>query len=294
MKTILFIFALPFALCAAVGATAQNSATAPKTDTVILSKTIDGNYKVCRYVVRSESDEGYALHFKINTAQLTPQLDGNNAQMEALAAFLGAADRDSLMHVRAVTITGYASPDGVVAQNNQLAARRAQSLMAYVDQKFGLSKRYKVTTAAVASDWSAARAAIAASEIPHKQQVLTIIDQRDAAPAKEHKLKAMPTSWRYLTAHILPPMRYADVMIDYTRGQLVVQRTLITQPQAAPVVVQKQGCCCVGYVVDDMGVVVEMRDVDVDFKEKIDCSKRRGCKDKIELKEKTRHRGGRK
>ncbi|MEG2612744.1 MAG: hypothetical protein RR971_04575, partial [Alistipes sp.] len=300
VKTILFIFAVPLALCAAVGATAQtrSAVTMPKMDTVILSKTTDGNYNVCRYVVRSESDEGYALHFKINTSQLVPTFDGNTKEMQALCAFLGATNRDSLMSVRGVTITGYASPDGVVAQNNQLAQHRAQSLKTYVDQKYDLSKRYKVTTAAVASDWSAARAAVVASDIPHKQQVLNIIDQRDAAPMKEKKLRALPAAWRYMVSKILPAMRYADVMIDYSKGQLVVQRTLIEHPQPAPqvVAVPQPKCCCRGYVFDNMGIVVEMRDVATDFrrkadgreklefKEKIDCKKRGEYKDKIKFK----------
>lgn len=272
MKTILFTFVLPLALCAAVGATGQtkSAVSVPKADTVMLSETTEGDYFVRKYVVRSDADAGYSLYYKISSSNFVETFKDNSKEVNGLNAFVGSIDRDSLLHVRSVTITGYASPDGPMAMNKKLAKNRAQSLKAYVDKKYGLSKKYNVTTNSVATDWTAAREAIAKSDIPEKQAVLNIIDQRDAAFAKERRLKAMPMVWKYLAANILPSMRYSEIAIAYADGRLVEQRTII--PKSEPVPQPKAVGCCCGcpnpcIVVDESttGILVEMDDVGVDF-----------------------------
>lgn len=271
VKTILFTFALPLAMCAAHGATAQTRSTmsAPKADSVMLSETTDGDYLVRRYMVRSDSDTDYTLRYKISTSTISTNFDGNPTEIKGLDNFIGSMDNDSLMHVRAITITGYASPDGPLALNQRLAKGRAQSLKAYVDKKYGLSKKYEISTSSEASDWNAAREAISRSNVPHKQEVLNIIDQRDAAPAIEQRLKAMPTEvWTYLAEQILPPMRYAEIVISYAEGRIVEQRTLIPQPEV--IIVEEveeicDPCACIDVEESINGIIVEMPDVPVDF-----------------------------
>lgn len=258
-------------MCAAHGATAQTRSTmsAPKADSVMLSETTDGDYLVRRYMVRSDSDTDYTLRYKISTSTISTNFDGNPTEIKGLDNFIGSMDNDSLMHVRAITITGYASPDGPLALNQRLAKGRAQSLKTYVDKKYGLSNKYEISTSSEASDWNDAREAISRSNVPHKQEVLNIIDQRDAAPAIEQRLKAMPTEvWTYLAEQILPPMRYAEIVISYAEGRIVEQRTLIPQPEV--IIVEEveeicDPCACIDVEESINGIIVEMPDVPVDF-----------------------------
>ncbi len=243
--------------------------SAPKADSVMLSETTDGDYLVRRYLVRSDADTGYTLRYKISSSTLTTNFDGNPKEIQGLTDFINSMDRDSLMQVKSVTITGYASPDGPLALNERLAKNRAQSLKTYVDNKFGLSKKYDVKTSSEASDWNAARESIARSNVPDKQTVLNIIDQRDGRDAKEQRLKALPSAvWTYLADQILPPMRYAEIAISYVGGEVVVQRTLIPQPEV--IVVEEveevcDPCACVDVMEGVNGLIVEMPDVPVDF-----------------------------
>lgn len=243
--------------------------SAPKADSVMLSETTDGDYLVRRYMVRSDSDTDYTLRYRISTSTISTNFDGNPAELKGLDNFIGSMDNDSLMHVRSITIKGYASPDGPLALNQRLAKDRAQSLKAYVDKKYGLEKRYNVSTSSEALDWNAAREAIARSNVPQKQEVLNVIDQRDAAPAKEQRLKAMSADvWKYLAEQILPPMRYAEIVISYAEGRIVEQRTLIPQPEI--IIVEEveevcDPCACIDVEESINGIIVEMPDVPVDF-----------------------------
>lgn len=235
----------------------------------MLSETTDGDYLVRRYMVRNAADTDYTLRYRISSSALTTNFDGNPKEIQGLSDFIGSIDRDSLMQVKSVTITGYASPDGPQAFNERLAKNRAQSLKEFVDRKYGLSKKYGVKTSSVASDWNAAREAIAKSDVPEKQTVLNIIDQRDAAPAKEQRLKALPSQvWQYLADQILPPMRYAEIAIAYVGGEVVEQRTLIPQPEV--IVIEEveevcDPCACIDVMESVNGLIVEMPDVPVDF-----------------------------
>lgn len=233
----------------------------------MLSETTYGDYLVRKYEVRNNADAGYELYYPISNSNLSSSFDGNARSMERLNDFLTSIDRDSLMSVHAITITGYASPDGPLALNERLARGRAQSLKAYVDRKYRLSQKYDVRINSQALGWDAARAAVAAANFPDRQNVLNIIDQRQDRMATESRLKAMPAVWTYLADNILPSLRYADITIQYTDRRIVERRTLIPQPEV--VIVEEEEicdpCACVDVEAAINGLIVEMPDVPVDF-----------------------------
>ena len=246
-------------MCAAAGATAQvrSAAPAPAADTVLLSETTDGDYIVRRFLVKSRNDTDYSVRYRINLATLNAALSGNPQELDELNAFVGDLAKDTLKRVSAVTITGYSSPDGPVKFNEALAARRANDFKAYVDKKYGFSKKYKVTVNSVAEDWEMCRTLVAQSSMADKQAVLSILDGRQSPDQKELTLKKMTSAWDYMKANILPPLRRVELTIDYKVNSIVEQRTLIPKPKPAPQPAQPAE----PYVVVDeqvSGIIVEM------------------------------------
>lgn len=246
-------------MCAAAGATAQvrSAAPAPAADTVLLSETTDGDYIVRRFLVKSRNDTDYSVRYRINLATLNAALSGNPQELDELNAFVGDLAKDTLKRVSAVTITGYSSPDGPVKFNEALAARRANDFKAYVDKKYGFSKKYKVTVNSVAEDWEMCRTLVAQSSMADKQAVLSILDGRQSPDQKELELKKMTSAWDYMKANILPPLRRVELTIDYKVNSIVEQRTLIPKPKPAPQPAQPAE----PYVVVDeqvSGIIVEM------------------------------------
>lgn len=154
----------------------KSAAPTPGADSVLLSKTTDGDYIVRRYLVRSSGDADFTMHYRISLATLDTSLGGNPKQLGDLNAFLSGLVGDTLRKVQSVTITGYSSPDGPVQLNEKLAAQRAQDFKAYADSKYGLSKRYTVRVNSVAEDWKMCRTLVAQSQIPDRTAVLQIID----------------------------------------------------------------------------------------------------------------------
>ena len=248
-------------MCAAAGATAQTKSAvpAPAADTVLLSETADGDYIVRRYLVKSRNDSDYSVRYRINLATLNAALSGNPKELDELDAFVGDLTKDTLKRVSAVTVTGYSSPDGPVKFNEALAARRANDFKAYLDRKYGFSKKYKVTVNSVAEDWEMCRTLVAQSSVPDKQAVLGILDSRQSPDQKELALKKMTAAWDYMKENILPPLRRVELTIDYRINSIVEQRTLIPKPKPAPQPQPAQPA--EPYVVVDeqvSGIIVEM------------------------------------
>lgn len=247
-------------------------------DSVLLSQSCDGDYMVCKYLVRhnSEGNSDFAVRYRINLSTMSPNLDDNNRELAQLKLFMDSLSRDSMIRVRTVEITGYASPDGVEASNQQLAHARAVTLKNYLDGKYNLSKRYNVAIEGVVENWDACDKALGKSNVAGRDKALAVIRSRESKAEKQRDLKAMPAVWNYLKADVLPTLRYADVEFGYNRDKVVVTRTRMNKPKPAtrPVVQNDDRCCCCGAVVtetdtfvEDMtnGIIVEMDEVDVDF-----------------------------
>ena len=104
------------ALCCGLGAVAQSNACKTKScpDSVLISKRTDGNYEVRQYLVRGKNvqEADFTVHFPINSSKMSESFSDNSAEIKALKAFV-VKFKDTLMRVKSVKISGWASPDGL-------------------------------------------------------------------------------------------------------------------------------------------------------------------------------------
>lgn len=251
---------------------AQTINAPSKPDSVLLSDAVEGDYQVKRYLVSEADDADYVLHYRINNATMNRSMNGNEAELIDLKNLVTGFLSDSLNEVEQVKIKGYASPDGPLPLNRSLAKRRAEDVKKYVDQQYHFSKNYRVTLDSEVPAWSSLREAVVKSSIPMKDSVLMILDSRHSEVDKQLALKRMPKVWNYLAAHILPAMRKVDLEVDYLARNVAERRIPIAKPKAEPEVVvveevveQVDPCCRELCESDQLGVIVDMTEVEVDF-----------------------------
>lgn len=255
---------------AAVDAAAQNAG-----DTVVLSAYRDGDYNVRRVLVHGDAPQTarYDVKYAIGKSVLSVAVNGNAAELGDIAEFIDRLPSDTLVRVKSVAVTGYASPDGPVALNKSLAAARAKDFAAYLDKNYSLSKTHRVTTSSEPLGWSACRPAVVSSAVPRKQEVLAVLDAGISDAEKERRLKRMPDAWNYLKSNILPPMRRVDVEVAYERDELLTLRTFV-RPEPEVIVAEETSSCagscapcgcpspcgCCGPEVEEQitGIIVEM------------------------------------
>lgn len=266
VRTHFTLSVMAFALMAAFTAGAQNrrGTMASVSDSVLLSQTTKGDYTVRKYLVKhdKEGSSDFAVRYRINLSTMSPNLDDNSRELAELKAFMDSLAADSLIRIRTVEITGYASPDGVEASNQKLAYARGTTLKNYLDSKYGLSKRYKVSVDGVVEGWDACEKQLNSSNVAGKDKAVAVIRSRESRDEKQRSLKAMPAVWSYLKGSVLPKLRYADVEFGYNRDEIVEVRTPVRKPkpaqEARPVAVANtQRCACCGRDVTDNVIVVE-------------------------------------
>ena len=220
----------------ALGATSlvcaqDNSALA--TNAVLISQTCSGNTMVSRYKIPHNSGKQaeFDLHYAISQSKIVPTFSNNSQQIADLKDFM-AQTADSMMHISAIHVVGYASPDGNGQYNDSLAMHRANGLYDYAvntyHPKNKIDKSYKTFL------WSDCLPAVEKSSIPNKEQVIAVLKSNNhTEQQKESALRKMAESWRYLTSNILPQMRYADIEFDYGVDEIITRTTLVKQEEPA-------------------------------------------------------------
>ncbi len=235
---------------------------------VLVSQTRSGDVVTTRYKIPHNNGKHaeFDVHYAINRAQIVPSYSDNSEQISELKDFM-AQTKDTTMHISAIHIVGYASPDGNSKLNDTLASQRAQSLYHYAVNTY--HPEQKIDTEHKTFKWSDCVDAVEKSDIPHKEQVLTILKSTShTEPQKEQALRKMPDAWRYLATHILPQMRYADIEFDYGVDEFVTRTTIVPKTEPAKPVQTTQPQQPEEVVVsEEMGIIVATPRHDVDSKE---------------------------
>lgn len=120
------IFAAVSALLLASAASAQQ----PERKLVEVWR--EGDYIVERYIVEDNKPHKaeYEIHFAINSSTPNDKFSDNTSELKALDALFNDMKDNKMMHLKSITVTGYASPDGTTPKNEVLGqgACRAYSL----------------------------------------------------------------------------------------------------------------------------------------------------------------------
>lgn len=209
------------------------SVQAPASNAVLVSQSRSGDVITSHYKIPHNDGKHaeFDLHYAINGAKINPSYSDNSNQINELKEFMGQT-KDTTMHISAIHIVGYASPDGNAKQNDTLASQRAQSLYQYAISTY--RPKQQIVTRHKALHWVDCVSAVEKSDIPQKSAVLTILKAANSSEAqKESALRKMPDAWRYLVTNILPQMRYADIEFDYGVDEYITRTTIVEQTKPA-------------------------------------------------------------
>lgn len=153
----------------------------------------------------------------------------NNASALAeLDELLGNMLSNGSIEVTAVEIESAASPEGQKSLNLKLSSERANALFDFIVEKYDLNKSL-FTVKSQGVQWSELREAVAASDVPEKEKVLSIIDN---VPEETWKRVEAGDRWlsltdsrnkhlmdlkrgesyRYMMEHIYPNLRQSSVV----------------------------------------------------------------------------------
>ena len=170
--------------------------------------------------VKNRAKEGSAfLDFPVNRTEIHPDYRQNSRELAAIREPVESVRDDKYATITAISIKGYASPEGSYANNERLAKGRSEALLAYVKGRYDLAG---VATEASyePEDWAGLEDRVERSALPAKEELLSVI--RDASitdpDRREAKLKTIDGGepYRYLLNEIYPALRHSDYRVSYT------------------------------------------------------------------------------
>ena len=133
--------------------------------------------------------------------------------------FALAASADSV-NVIGVTTTSYASPEGEISLNEDLAMDRAKSANKAVTRELGRKKLNLEDEAVRAEpkgeDWEGFKKAMRASDIADKDLILRVLEMYSDKNKREEEIKNIAKTYKEIEDRILPDLRRSQVAITYT------------------------------------------------------------------------------
>ncbi|MEO0403474.1 MAG: hypothetical protein AAF193_01245 [Bacteroidota bacterium] len=168
--------------------------------------------------VLSYNQEG-VINYAYNSSRVASKETRDEDVMALKDLVAMAAEADS------VTITGcevkaYASPEGEITLNEDLAQERAESANAVVIAEM---KRKKIlpegdsffVNTPKGEDWEGFKELMQASEIEDKNLILRVLEQYQDKTKREQEIKNIAKTYKEIEKDILPSLRRSQIMISY-------------------------------------------------------------------------------
>ena len=169
------------------------------------------------------------ITFVVNKWEMKPDYMNNRAELRKITDTLDVMVKDPNVSVREIKIHGYASPESPYSHNEMLATNRAKSLTEYVKNLYNLPASAFAKAEATPENWEGLRAAVIDMDtdiLPHRQQILDIIDDTSLQPdPKEWKIKqTYPQEYRYLLQNVYPGLRRSDYDISFNFSDFTLEQ----------------------------------------------------------------------
>ncbi len=165
---------------------------------------------------RSVSGSAY-IDYPLDKIEIYPDFRGNAVELGRIAATLDSVRTDTLITVTRLALKGFASPEGPYRHNEELARERATSLREYVGTMYSLPDSL-VESTYEPEDWEGLRRIVEITPLPHRDAILSLIDDPSLAPdRKEARIRSRyPDDYKVIADTIYPILRRTEYEIFYT------------------------------------------------------------------------------
>lgn len=162
------------------------------------------------------------LDFVVNKIDIRPDYMNNPRELKKVTDLVSEVKNDPDVTVRAINVIGYASPEGLLSNNQRLSEGRAKALVGYLIPQFDYPKNlYKVTFGG--ENWGGLKECVEVSQMPYRKEVLELIGSFPAEcdyAAQVRRKKTMMNlkggePYKYIIREFCPLLRKAICKIDF-------------------------------------------------------------------------------
>ena len=155
----------------------------------------------------------------MNRTEIRADYRQNPLELAKIRETIESVRGDQYATITAISIKGYASPEGSYANNERLAKGRSEALANYLKANYNL-QQVNFQVAYEPEDWEGLERRVEQLDRPDKEATLAVI--RDASISdpdqRDNQLKQLNggSTYSYLLQTIYPALRHSDYTVEYT------------------------------------------------------------------------------
>jgi Flp pilus assembly protein TadD len=144
-----------------------------------------------------------------------------DADVKAMADFIKGFAKKGNINLKGLSIDAWASPEGELSLNENLADDRAKSAQGVAKAELGRAKAEAAkadgfyTLTARGEDWDGFKKAMQASSVADKDLVLRVLEMYPEGDKRESEIKNMAATYTELREKILPQLRRSEMRLNY-------------------------------------------------------------------------------
>lgn len=154
------------------------------------------------------------IHFLINQANIRSN-QTDKADYIDLNRKLMEANKAANQEIAGITINSFASPEGSLEFNTQLAEKREKNTTNYMEnqlKKDRITEFGELTSSFTPEDWEGFQNLVEKSNIQDKDLILSVLKMYPDPQDREREIRNLSSVFNELADQILPQLRYSRVM----------------------------------------------------------------------------------
>lgn len=156
------------------------------------------------------------IDFVVNKTVINPDYRGNKTELAKITGTIDSVKNDKDITVTALSIKGFASPEGSYKNNTRLAKERTEALKKYVQNLYHFEPDF-IQTSYEPEDWAGLRKFVETSSLPNKDAIISLIDGNREPDNKEWMIKSKyADDYQVMYKQCYPALRHSDYKIEYT------------------------------------------------------------------------------
>lgn len=175
------------------------------------------------FVRITDHSQDATMNYLVNSSTVRPT-ELKDADIKAMADFIKTMKTNPNIVAKGVSIDAWASPEGEVSKNENIAGDRAKSAKAWAKGDLLRAKNDSAKADAFytltprGEDWEGFKRAMqSSSTVPDKELVLRVLEMYPDLTKREEEIKNMAATYKEIAEEILPQLRRSEIKLNYQR-----------------------------------------------------------------------------
>lgn len=175
------------------------------------------------FVRITDHSQDATLNYLVNASNVR-STELKEADVKSLADFIRSMKTNPNIVAKGVGVDAWASPEGELSRNENLADDRANSAKAWIKGELLRAKNDSAkaeafyTLSPKGEDWDGFKRAMqASSTVPDKDLVLRVLEMYPDLTKREQEIKNMAATYKEIADEILPQLRRSEMRMNYQR-----------------------------------------------------------------------------